>query len=128
VQRPGERIPPHILPKGVPSPLHWALIKVKNAWLVSDAYTLVAVYAGSPGNDPSTGRFAIIRQNLIFGIQYEPPDLVDVAKGGALKITTTPRGATHETSAQHGQLVFVSARGTKGVIELTGDHVRLARR
>jgi len=126
--RPGDRVPPHILPTGVPPPLHEALIEVKNAWLVSDGYTLVAVYAGSAGNDPSIGRFAIIRQNLIFGIQYGPPDLVDVGKAGALRITRAPRGASHETSAQHGQLVFASARGTKGVLELTGDHVRITPR
>ena len=128
VRRPGDRIPPHILPKRVPSPLHEALIKVKNAWLVTDGYTLVAVYAGSEGNDPSIGRFAIIRQNSIFGIQYEPPDFVDVGRVGALKITKAPRGASHETSAQRGQLRFVSANGTKGVLDLTGDRVRVIRR
>jgi len=128
VTRPAGRIPPHILPKGIPPPLHWATINPKNAWLVSDGYTLVAVYAGSPGADPSLGRFAIIRHNLIFGIDYEPPDLVDVGNVGALKITRAPRGASRETSAQHGRLHFVSANGTKGVLELTGDHVRIVRR
>jgi hypothetical protein len=127
VQRPGDRIPPHILPKGLQSPLPTALIQVKNAWLVSDGYTLVAVYAGRAGNDPSIGRFAVVRQNLIFGIQYQP-DVVNVRKAGALEITKAPRGASQETTAQHGQLAFVSARGTKGVLELTGDHVRVARR
>ena len=126
--RPWNRIPPHILPKGVPSPLHYALINVKNAWLVSDGYTLVAVYAGSPGGEASIGRFAIIRQNLIFGIQYERPDFVDVRNAGALRITGAPRGAASETTAQHGQLVFGSARGTRGVLELAGDHVRITRR
>lgn len=128
VKRPGNRIPPHILPTGVQSPLSPALITVKNAWLLSDGYTLVAVYAGRAGNDSSIGRFAIVRQNLIFGIQYNPPDVVDVRKAGALKITEAPRGASHETTAQHGKLVFVSARGTKGVLELTGDHVEITRR
>ena len=50
----------------------YALINPKNAWLVSDGYTLVAVYAGSPGEDPSIGRFAIVRQNAIFGVAVLP--------------------------------------------------------
>ena len=120
-----DRIPPHILPPGTPPPLHYALIKVTNAWLVSDGYSLVAVYAGSQGNSPSLGRFAVIRQNLIFGIQYEPPDLIDVPKAGALKITRAPHGAAHETSAQRGKLSFSSARGIKGVLDLRTDHVRI---
>jgi len=125
VKRRGDRIPPHILPPGTPPPLHASLIKVKNAWLVSDGYSLVAVYAGTAGNNASVGRFAIIRQNLVFGLQYEPPDLIDVRKAGALKITGGPRGEAHETSAQRGQLTFSSARGTKGVLDLRGDHVRV---
>jgi hypothetical protein len=128
VQRPGDRLPPHILPKRAPPPLHEALIKVKNAWVVSDGYTLVAVYAGTAGNNHRNGRFAIIRQNAIFGVQYEPPDLIDVRRAGALKITSAPRGASRETSAQRGKLAFVSANGTRGVLELTGDHVRVTAR
>ena len=125
VQRPGDRIPPHILPPGTPPPLHWALINPKNAWIVSDGYTLVAVYAGNPGANPSRGRFAIIRQNLIFGVQYEPPDLVDLPKAGALTITGYPRGAARETTAQHGRLTFISARGIKGVLDLRSDRVHI---
>jgi hypothetical protein len=123
--RPWNRIPPHILPKGVPSPLHYALINVKNAWLVSDGYTLVAVYAGSPGGEASIGRFAIIRQNAVFGVQYEPPDIVDVGRVGVVKISRAPRGRSHETTAQHAKLAFVAADGTTGFLELTGDHIRI---
>jgi hypothetical protein len=123
-----DRISPHILPKRVPPPLHYALINVKNAWLVSDGYTLVAVYAGSPGADSSIGRFAIIRQNAIIGVQYEPPDIVDVGRVGAIKITRAPRGRSRETTAQHGQLAFVSANGTRGILDLTGDRVRITAR
>ena len=101
------------------------MIKVKNAWLVSDGYTLVAVYAGSSGDDPSIGRFAIVRQNDIFGVQYNPPDIVDVGRIGAVKITRAPQGRSRETSAQRGQLSFVSKNGTRGVLELTGDRVRI---
>ena len=128
VKRPGNRFPPHILPKGAPPPLRPELIKVKNAWLVSDGYTLVAVYAGTAGNNPSKGRFAIVRQNEIFGIQYAPVDFIDVRKVGALRITGGPRGASRETSAQRGRLAFVSANGTKGVLDLGVDRVRVTAR
>jgi hypothetical protein len=128
VARPGNRIPPHILPKGVPPPLPWAVINPKNAWLVSDGYTLVAVYAGSPGVSPSIGRFAIVRQNEIFGIQYYPVDLVDVGHVGAIRITGAPRGRSRETTAQRGTLSFVAADGTRGVLELDRDHVRITAR
>jgi hypothetical protein len=108
--------------------LHYALINPKNAWLASDGYTLVAVYAGSPGADPSIGRFAVIRQSAIFGLQYEPPDIVDAGKIGAVKITRAPRGRSRETTAQYGHLAFVSANGTRGVLDLTGDRVRFTAR
>jgi hypothetical protein len=128
VRRLGSRIPPHILPKGTPSPLHYADINPKSVWLVSNGYTLVAVYAGSPGDHPAIGRFAIVRQNAIFGVQYEPPDLVDVGNVGAVKITRAPRGRSRETTAQHGRLAFVAADGTRGVLELTGNRVRITAR
>lgn len=128
VRRPGDRIRPHILRKGIPPPLHQALIKVRNTWLVSDGYTLVAVYAGTAGNNPTVGRFAIIRQNAIFGVQYEPPDLVDVRKARGLKITRGPRGASRETTAQRARLAFVSANGTKGFLDLNADRVRVTSR
>ncbi len=127
VTRPANPIPPHILPKGAPPPLHAELIEVKNAWLVGDGYTLVAVYAGAAGHNAKIGRLAIVRQNEIFGIQY-PPDLVDVGRVGAIEITRAPRGASRETSAQHGKLDFVSADGTRGVLELEGDRVRVVRK
>lgn len=127
VHRPGDRIPPHILPKGTPPPLSPTLIRVKNGWLVSDGYTLVAVYAGIAGNDSSKGRFAVIRQNEIFGIQYGQADVVDVGKARAVKITGGPRGKSREASAQDGELQFVTANGAKGVFSLVGDRVRLNR-
>jgi hypothetical protein len=128
VKRPSSRIPPHIVPKGSPPPIPYALIKVKNAWIVSDGYTLVAVYAGSPGEDPSVGRFAIVRQNAIFGIQYAPPDLVDVGRVGALEIARAPHGRSRETTAQRGRIAFVSKNGTKGILDLTDDRVRITER
>jgi hypothetical protein len=121
-------LPPHFLPKGTPSPIQRAWLTPKNAWLVSDGYTLVAVYAGSPGIDPSIGRFVIVRQNAIFGVQYAPDDTVDVGRVGAVRITRAPHGRSRETTAQYGQLAFVSANGTKGVLDLTGDRVRITAR
>src|SRR5579863_9906850 len=73
VKRPGDRIPPHILPGGHQSPLPPPVIHVRNGWIASDGYTLVAVYAGTAPNGPTVGRFAIVRQNLIFGVQFNPP-------------------------------------------------------
>lgn len=128
VTRPDDRIPPHILPQGAPPPLPWAVINPKNAWIVSDGYTLVAVYAGSPGGDPSTGRFAIVRQNEIFGIQYLPADLVNVRHVGAITVARAPTGRSRETTAQRGRLSFVAANGTKGVLELNRDRVRITAR
>lgn len=123
-----DRFRPHIIPKRAPPPLHWALINPKNGWLVSDGWTLVAVYAGSPGADPSIGRFAILRQNAIFGIEYLPPDVVDVGRVGAIKIVHPPRGRSRETTAQYGHLPFVSTNGTRGFLDLTGDRIRITHR
>lgn len=128
VKRPSTRIPPQILRKGAPPALPYAVLKVENAWLVSDGYTLVAVYAGSPGEHPSIGRFVIVRQNAIFGVQYEPADIVNVGRVGAIKITRAPRGRSRETTAQWGRLAFVSADGTKGILELNRDRVRITGR
>jgi hypothetical protein len=126
--RPSDPIPPHILPKGAPPPLHYSEINPKNGWIVSDGYTLVAVYAGSPGGDPAIGRFAIIRQNALLGGQYAPNDTVDVGRVGPVKITRAPRGRSRETTAQYGRLAFVAADGTKGVLDLKGDRIRITRR
>jgi hypothetical protein len=128
VHRPWQRIPPHILAKGSPPPIPYELINPENGWIVSDGYTLVAVYAGSPGEKPTLGRVAIVRQNEIFGIQYNPPDIVDVGKIGAIMISRAPRGRSHETSAQTGRLAFVSANGTRGVLDLRNDRVRITHR
>jgi hypothetical protein len=129
VPRPTVRFPPHMLPKGAPPTVHWAVMNPKNGWLVSDGYTLVAVYAGSPGEHPSRGRFLVIRQNAIFGVQYFPPDdIVNIEKVGAIKITHAPRGRSRETSAQTGRIAFVSTNGTRGVLDLRTDRVRITHR
>jgi hypothetical protein len=117
----GDRIPAHILPPETPIPVSPALVRVTNAWLVSDGRTLVAVYAGEAGNDPSTGRFVIVRQNLVVGFQTR--DVVDVAAAGSLRITDAPTGAAVETSAQRGDLGFLSAMQVRGVLHLATDTV-----
>lgn len=126
VKLPLQRFRPHILAKRVPPPVPGALITVRNGWLVSDGYTLVAVYAGSAANDHSRGLFVVVRQNEIFGVQYYPLDAVSPGKTGPLEITKTRWG--NETSAQHGRLAFVSTDGARGVLELRGDHVRITKR
>lgn len=126
VKRPDKPIRPHILRKGTPPSLHAAVITPKNAWIASDGYTLVVVYAGRPGVHPSIGRFAVIRQNLVFGVQYNPPDIVDVGKTGAIRITSTPHGSA--TSVQRGRIGFVAADGTTGFLDLRDDTVRITKR
>lgn len=121
VQKP---IPAHILSSDTPIPVSPAVIRVQNAWLVSDGRTLVAVYAGEAGSDPSKGRFVIIRQNLVFGNQSQ--DVVAAGPTGAVELTDVPLGAAVETSAQHGDLSFVSAGGQGGVLHLATDAVTLA--
>jgi hypothetical protein len=119
----GDRIPAHILPPDTPIPLSPALIRVTNGWLVSDGRTLVAVYAGEAGNDPTVGRFVIIRQNLVIGFQTR--NIVDVGRIGAVRITEAPSGAGVETSAQRGDLRFSSASGAQGILRLARDSFRL---
>jgi hypothetical protein len=109
-------IPAGILSPDAPIPLSPALIRTTNAWLVSDGRTLVAVYAGEAGNDPAIGRFAIVRQNLLFGLQT--CQVIDLGRIGAVRITRAPAGAAAETSAQQGELEYSSATGAQGVLSL----------
>src|SRR5262249_30438920 len=106
----------------VPVPISPQVLQPANAWLVSDAATLVAVYAGAAANKPSDGRFVIVRQNLAIGKQTQ--DTVDVAGSGLLKITSAPKGAAVETSAQRGKLRFRGSNGWAGVLDLATDRTR----
>ena len=117
-----DRIPAKLLGPDVPVPISPSLLQTTNGWLVSDGATLVAVYAGAAGNDPSQGRFVIIRQNLVRGVQTQ--DVVDAGRTGALTIVDAPAGAAVETSAQHGPIGFHGARGANGVLHLNGDTVQ----
>lgn len=116
---PPDRIPAHMLDADVPVPVSPEVLAPGNAWLVSNGATLVAVYAGADAHDLSRGRFVIVRQNLVAGIQTE--NVVDVPGAGALAITDAPRGEAVETSAQRGHLAFSGSAGTSGVLDLATD-------
>jgi len=100
----------------VPVPISPVLLRTTNGWVTSDGQTLTAVYAGAAGNDSSTGRFVVVRQDLNVG--EHTVDSVDVGSTGAITITSAPLGSSVETSAQIGQLQFSSARGWTGSIDL----------
>jgi hypothetical protein len=117
-----DRIPAQMLAADAPVPISTQVLKPANAWLVSDGATLVAVYAGAAANNPSNGRFVIVRQNLAIGRQTE--DTIDVTGTGLLRITAAPRGAAVETSAQRGKLRFRGSNGTAGVLDLATDRTR----
>jgi hypothetical protein len=117
-------IPARILPADTPLPLSPSLIRVTNAWLVSDGRTLVAVYAGEAGDDPSVGLFAVVRQDLDFGLQVA--HTVTVGPTGAVSVTQAPAGAAVETSAQREDIGFTSTSGAHGVLHLADDTITLA--
>jgi threonine dehydrogenase-like Zn-dependent dehydrogenase len=70
---------------------------MRNGWLTSDGRTLVAVYAGSAGDDPAVGRLVIVRQNLVSGSQTVR--IVGTGTTGALAIAAAPLGRPAETAA-----------------------------
>ena len=71
--------------------------------------TLVAVYAGAVGDDPSTGRLVIVRQDLVAGTQTVRT--LDAGPTGALAITAAPLGSSVETSAQTGSILIRTSTG-----------------
>jgi hypothetical protein len=91
-------IPARMLGPGVPVPISPSVLLVRNGWLVSDGRTLVAVYAGAAGGDPSAGRLVIVRQDLCAGKQTVRT--LDAGPTGALAIAAAPLGSSVETSAQ----------------------------
>jgi hypothetical protein len=106
-----------------PVPLSPSRIRVVNGWLVSNGRTLVAVYAGEAGDDPTVGSIVIVRQNLLFGIQT--CDHVDLVGTKALRLTAAPLGSSVETSAQHADLGFSTGSGARGVLHLATDKAEL---
>jgi hypothetical protein len=110
-----------MLTAGTPVPVSPELIRVSNDWLVSDGVTLVAVYAGSAGTSPATGRFVIVRQNSQTGKQTV--NLVSVPGTQAISIVSPPTGSAVESSAQKGYLAFRTASGSAGKLNLSNDAV-----
>jgi hypothetical protein len=102
-------IPARMLGSDVPVPVAPSLLRVRNGWLVSDGRTLVAVYAGAAGDDPSVGRVVVVRQDLAAGRQAV--DTLDAGPTGPLTIVAAPRGSAVETSAQTGSLGVRTAAG-----------------
>jgi hypothetical protein len=113
---PADPIPAKMLGADVPVPISPELLSPTNAWVTSDGQTLTAVYAGADGNDSSTGRFVVIRQDLDAGAQTV--DSVDTGKTGPISIVNAPLGPSVETSAQQAQLSFSSSKGWTGSIDL----------
>jgi hypothetical protein len=95
-------IPARMLGDEVPVPIPPSILRERNGWLVSDGRTLVAVYAGAAGNDPSVGRLVIVRQDLVAGRQTVRT--LDAGRTGALAIAAAPLGSSVETSAQTGSI------------------------
>ena len=110
-------IPARMLGSDAPVPVPPSILRPRNGWVVSDGKTLVAVYAGAAGDDPSTGRLVVVRQNLVVGRQTIR--MVDARATGALAITAAPLGSSVETSAQTGRLQLQAARGGALHLDLT---------
>jgi hypothetical protein len=102
-------IPARMLGPEVPVPISPSILRERNGWLVSDGRTLVAVYAGTGGNDPSVGRLVIVRQDLVAGRQRVRT--LDAGPTGALAIAAAPLGSSVETSAQRGIISLRAAGG-----------------
>jgi len=86
----------------VPVPVSPSVLQPRDGWVVSDGRTLVAVYAGAAGDDPSTGRVVVVRQNL--GVGRQTIHTVDMRGTGAFVITAAPLGRSVETSTQTGRI------------------------
>ena len=109
-------IPARMLSPGVPVPIAPSVLRVRNGWLVSDGRTLVAVYAGAAGDDPSAGRLVIVRQDLVAGQQTVRT--VDAGPTGWLAIAAAPLGSSVETSAQTGLIRIGTSAGRALFLDL----------
>jgi hypothetical protein len=98
-----------MLGSGVPVPVSPSVLQSRNGWLVSDGRKLVAIYVGAAGEDPSTGRVVVVRQDLVAGRQTIRT--VDTRATGALTITAAPLGRSVETSAQTGRIHLHTGAG-----------------
>jgi hypothetical protein len=116
-------IPATMLGSDVPVPIPASILMETNGWLVSDGYNLVAVYAGSKGEDPTQGRVVIVRQDLRAGKQTV--QILDAGSTGPLTIAApgAPTGAAVETSAQTGTLMLTATHGATAKLNLSTDTV-----
>ena len=110
---------PATLLNGAFVPISPSLIRVSNSWMVSNGRTLVAVYAGTAGEQAASGRFVILRQDLEKGTQTEK--VVTLPATGEVTITHAPVGAAVESSAQRGRLGYRGASGAVGDLDLATD-------
>ena len=116
-----EPIPGQLLGSDVPVPVPPSILREQNGWLVSDAKTLVAVYAGTAGGDSSVGRVVIVRQDLVAGSQTVR--IVDAGQTGVLSIAHAPLGSSIETSAQTGAISLRTGSGRSVTLDLGTDKV-----
>ena len=114
-------IPAQMLGDEVPVPVAPSVLRARNGWLVSDGKTLVAVYAGAAGDEPSVGRVVIVRQNLAAGKQTVR--VVDAGSTGGLAIAAAPLGRAVETSAQTGRLRLRTVHGGLLTLDLGRERV-----
>jgi hypothetical protein len=114
-------IPAQMLGPDVPIPVSPSILQAKNGWLVSDGKTLVAVYAGAAGDDPSMGRLVIVRQDLVLGRQRVR--VVGAGPTGAVTIAAAPLGSSVETRAQTGSIRLRTAGGRSLTLDLATDTI-----
>jgi len=103
-------------------PISPSLVRIKNGWMVGNGKQQVAVYAGAAGDDPSTGRLAIVRQDLVDGTQTVRT--LDAGPTGALAITAAPLGSSVETSAQTGSIRIRTSAGRALFLDLATGTLR----
>ncbi len=111
-----QTIPARMLGSGVPVPIQPSVLQVRNGWLVSDGRTLVAVYAGAAGDDPSVGRLVVVRQDLVAGRQTVRT--IDAGRAGALTISAAPLGSAVDPPAQLGSIRIGTVGGRALRIDL----------
>jgi hypothetical protein len=115
-------IPAGILGANVPVPIPSSIITETNGWLASNGYTLVAVYAGSRGDDPTQGRVVIVRQDL--RASKQTVQIVDAGPTGPLTIAAgAPTGTAVETSAQTGSLMLSTSQGGTVKLDLASNTI-----
>jgi hypothetical protein len=114
-------IPGRMLGPDVPVPVPPSVLRVRDGWLASDGRTLVAVYAGAAGDDPSTGRVVVVRQNLATGSQTVRT--FDTGATGALTVAAAPLGRSAERSVQIGGLRLRTRGGRTLHLDLASGSV-----